>query len=151
MPKFRGVGGGGERGGVVSGRVPHSVLERSKLQRRVPTILKVTVLLGALVYFAFMLSYSWPTQDGNNAVDISSVSSDGQKKLKAQPGGGMNGKTIAYAISVTADGAYMDGAAVLAHGIRKASADSKYGIELIAMVHPNVTTSRAALIRAGWK
>lgn len=151
MPKFRGVSSGAGRGGVVSGRVPHSVLERSKVQRRVPTILKVTVILGALVFLAFKLTYSKSTQEAKTTLDLSSVSSSGQKKLKAQAGKRMNGKTVAYVISVTADGPYMDGAAVLAHGIRKASADSKYGIDLIAMVHPNVTTSRAALMRAGWK
>lgn len=63
----------------------------------------------------------------------------------------LNRKTIAYVISVTADGTHSDGAAVLAHGIRKASATSKYGVDLIAIVHPNVTTSRAALRRSGWK
>lgn len=157
MPKYRGVGGGGGGstsgpGGVASGRVPHSVLERSKPRRQVPTVLKAAILLGALVYFAFMLSYSQPAQDGSKAPDLSALSS-GKRKAAAGSTGGpkMNGKTVAYAISVTADGPYMDGAAVLAHGIRKASADSNYGVELIAMVHPNVTTSRKALLRAGWK
>jgi hypothetical protein len=60
-------------------------------------------------------------------------------------------KKIAYVISVTADGPYMDGAAVLAYGIRKASAKSIYGHELIAIVYPTVTKSRATLEKAGWR
>ncbi|GAB5031602.1 Hypothetical protein NocV09_00601550 [Nannochloropsis oceanica] len=151
MPKHRGVSVCAGRGEVVSGRFPHGVLERSKFQRRVPTVLKVTIILGAFVFFALKLTYSRSTQDAITTLDLSSVSSGGQKKLKAQAGRRMDGKTVAYVISVTADGPYMDGAAVLAHSIRKASTDSKYGIDLIAMVHPNVTTSRAALMRAGWK
>lgn len=142
---------------MTSGPVPHtkSAPERDK-QRRVPKVLHVLILLCAFVFFAFILSYSRPMQGGDSALELISLASGGghndKGKAAAQSGRTkMNGKTIAYAISVTADGPYMDGAAVLAHAIHKASAGSKYGTELIAMVHPNVTTSRKALIRAGWK
>jgi hypothetical protein len=60
-------------------------------------------------------------------------------------------KRIAYAVSVTHDGPYMDGAAVLAHAIRKAHGKSRYEYDLIAFVHPNVRTSREPLKRAGWR
>lgn len=60
-------------------------------------------------------------------------------------------KVIAYAVSVTRDGPYMDGAAVLAHAIRTAARRSKYGFELVAIVHPTVQTSREPLQKAGWK
>jgi len=52
---------------------------------------------------------------------------------------------------VAADGPYKDGAAVLAHAIRKAVKDSHYSIKLIAMVHPSVTTTHASLTYASWK
>lgn len=61
------------------------------------------------------------------------------------------GKRIAYTISVAADGPYKDGAAVLAHAIRKAVKDSHYSMELIAMVHPSVTTTHASSTYASWK
>ena len=60
-------------------------------------------------------------------------------------------KVIAYAISVTADGPYMDGAAVLAYAIKKFSAESQYGLDLIAIVYPTVNSSRGPLVRAGWR
>jgi len=117
--------------------------------------------LAVLAYFAFMLSF---TQDGRSGSGSSggggglqsaltslatSMRSSGSGSGSSAAHGGK--KVIGYAISVTADGPYMDGAAVLAHGIRKAMQGSKYGHELVALVYPNVTTSRPALERAGWK
>jgi hypothetical protein len=69
----------------------------------------------------------------------------------AEEGSSDRRKVIGYAISVTHDGPYMDGAAVLAHAIRTASARSKYAYELVAIVHPNVKTSREPIRRAGWR
>lgn len=60
-------------------------------------------------------------------------------------------KKIAYVISVTSDGPYMDGAAVLAYSINKANKQSQHPYDLIALVHPNVTTSRKALELSGWR
>ena len=47
-------------------------------------------------------------------------------------------KTIAYAVSVTADGSYVDGAAVLAQScirVHRGGA-SRYGVDLVAFVAP---------------
>eukprot|EP00635_Sarcinochrysidales_sp_CCMP3193_P005337 CAMPEP_0118914976 /NCGR_PEP_ID=MMETSP1166-20130328/15216_1 /TAXON_ID=1104430 /ORGANISM="Chrysoreinhardia sp, Strain CCMP3193" /LENGTH=449 /DNA_ID=CAMNT_0006854615 /DNA_START=56 /DNA_END=1402 /DNA_ORIENTATION=+ len=51
-------------------------------------------------------------------------------------------KTIAYAISVTKDGSYVDGAAVLAHSAIRAhrGTQSRYGVALVAFVAPSVTS-----------
>jgi hypothetical protein len=59
-------------------------------------------------------------------------------------------KRIAYAITITKDGFFQDGAAVLAYSIMKYAQNSTYDISLIAFVHPNVTTSRTGLRRLGF-
>jgi hypothetical protein len=57
---------------------------------------------------------------------------------------------LAYAITITKDGNFQDGAAVLAYSIMKYARNSSYDISLIAFVHPNVTTSRQGLRRLGF-
>jgi hypothetical protein len=59
-------------------------------------------------------------------------------------------KRYAYAITITKDGFFQDGAAVLAYSIMKYSRSAKYDISFIAFVHPNVTTSRPGLRRLGF-
>lgn len=59
-------------------------------------------------------------------------------------------KRLAYAITITKDGFFQDGAAVLAYSIMKYAKNSTYDISLIAFVHPNVTTSRVGLRRLGF-
>jgi hypothetical protein len=146
--------------------------EHQRRRKWVPTAVKLTVALAVGAYFAFMLSF---TQGGSGEGAGAGAGGGLQSALTslatsmrrgsagttegaatgAGRGGGAGGSkkknVIGYAISVTADGPYMDGAAVLAHGIRKAMAASKYDFDLVALVYPNVTTSRAALQRAGWK
>ena len=128
-----------------------------------PTVVKVAALATMLGYFAFMLSLTQQpgasSSGGGGGGGTKSATSALTSLFGLGGGGGKAGlkldaqgrRVIAYAISVTADGPYMDGAAVLAHGIRQASKDSKYGMDLIALVHPNVSSSRVALRRAGWK
>lgn len=59
-------------------------------------------------------------------------------------------KRIAYAITITKDGFFQDGAAVLAYSIMEQHRDKKYDVSLVAFVHPNVTSSRAPLERIGY-
>lgn len=47
-------------------------------------------------------------------------------------------KVVCYAITMTKDGKYMDGAAVLGHAIHLAHRSSAYEYELVAIVHPEV-------------
>jgi len=55
-------------------------------------------------------------------------------------------RRIGFAITITKDGAFLDGAAVLAYSIVKHSTiDTNTKISLIAFVHPNVTKSRPIL------
>ncbi len=54
---------------------------------------------------------------------------------------------VAYAITVTKDGPYLDGAAVLKHSIDRLP--SKHDVDMVAIVHPKVQTTRAALKKLG--
>jgi hypothetical protein len=68
-------------------------------------------------------------------------------------------KKIAYAITVTRDGPFLDGALVLGHAAMKLHRqsdnpthyNSKYDAELVAIVAPTVVTSRVVLKKFGWK
>lgn len=59
-------------------------------------------------------------------------------------------KRYAYAITITKDGFFQDGAAVLAYSIMKYSWNASYDISFVAFVHPNVTTSRPGLQKLGF-
>ena len=65
-------------------------------------------------------------------------------------------KKIAYAITVTKDSQFIDGALVLGYAAKKVH-DEKFGYpsiyepELIAFVIPSVVTSRPILTKYGWK
>ena len=65
-------------------------------------------------------------------------------------------KKIAYAITVTKDGPFVDGAIVLGYSALKVhdknmGFNSKYDAELVAFVVPSVVTSRPLLESHGWK
>lgn len=57
---------------------------------------------------------------------------------------------LAFIITITKDGFFQDGAAVLAYSIIKTTRNSAFDISFIAFVHPNVTTSRVGLRRLGF-
>lgn len=59
-------------------------------------------------------------------------------------------KRYAYAITITKDGFFQDGAAVLVYSIMKYSWNASYDISFVAFVHPNVTTSRPGLQKLGF-
>lgn len=59
-------------------------------------------------------------------------------------------RRIAFAITITKDGNFQDGAAVLAYSIIKAMRDSEYDISFVAFVHPTVSSSRPVLSRLGY-
>lgn len=65
-------------------------------------------------------------------------------------------KKIAYAITVTKDGSFLDGALVLGHSARKVHDDrsgfaSKYEADLVAFVAPSVIKARPILEAYGWR
>lgn len=59
-------------------------------------------------------------------------------------------KVIAYAITVTKDGPFVDGALVLGHAAKKYHGPD-YDVDLVAFVAPTVHTSRPILEKFGWK
>ncbi len=59
-------------------------------------------------------------------------------------------KRLAFIITITKDGFFQDGAAVLAYSIMKNVKSALYDISFIAFVHPNVTSSRVGLRRLGF-
>ena len=61
-------------------------------------------------------------------------------------------KRIAYAITVTKDGPFLDGALVLGHAVKKThDSSSKYVADLVAFVAPHVVTARPILEAYGWR
>jgi hypothetical protein len=58
---------------------------------------------------------------------------------------------VAFAITITRDGKFQDGAAVMAYSIDQAFRNDNMDISMIAFVHPNVTTSRPFLERVGYR
>lgn len=74
----------------------------------------------------------------------------GKTKLNLRSHPTIRKKRIAYAITITKDGNFQDGAAVLAYSIFNSSRNDQYQISLVAFVHPNVTTSRPVLEKLGY-
>ena len=60
-------------------------------------------------------------------------------------------RTVAWAVTITKDGPFLDGAAVLGHAIRLAHAQSPFRTELVAIVHPEVVVARKGLELLGWR
>jgi hypothetical protein len=56
---------------------------------------------------------------------------------------------IAVAVTVTRDGPYLDGAAVLQHSVRMTR--SQHDIDMVAIVHSDVQTTRPALKALGFR
>lgn len=57
---------------------------------------------------------------------------------------------IAFAITITKDGSFQDGAAILAYSIHKAKMTISHDVSLVAFIHPNVTLSRSTLQHIGY-
>ena len=102
------------------------------------------------------MSRAATTGQGSNARDsqLQGLNSVGGSTTTEQ-----NRKKIAYAITVTKDGPFLDGALVLGHAAlklhrhsdRPGQINSKYEAELVAIVAPSVVSSRSVLEKFGWK
>ena len=60
-------------------------------------------------------------------------------------------KKIGFAITITKDGKFQDGAAVMAYSILEAFKHDDIDISFVAFVHPDVSTSRPFLQRVGYR
>lgn len=89
----------------------------------------------------------------SNSEGISTSTSQIVVPVKSSSTGSGGGKKkIAYAITVTKDGPFVDGALVLGWAAKKVhDANSKYDADLVAFVVPSVVTSRAILSKFGWR
>jgi hypothetical protein len=125
------------------------------------------LLLAALSYLglSLRLSRSWVSQPGLRAlpaepavVEASRVGPSATVSTPSRP------KKIAYAITVTKDGPFLDGALVLGYGVMKLHGSSghplyaqiptppssQYEAELIAFVTPQIKVARHVLQAFGW-
>ena len=59
--------------------------------------------------------------------------------------------SIAFAITITRDGPFQDGAAVMLWSILQAFGQDDLDISFVSFVHPNVTTSRPLLRKIGYR
>lgn len=93
---------------------------------------------------------------GSTWKDTEAESLDDTTKIQANNQVVTKKKKIAYAITVTKDGNFVDGALVLGHSAKRVH-DIKYGFnseyeaELVAFVVPSITKSRVILQAYGWK
>ena len=108
-----------------------------------------SILIQGLSKFHEML---WLTSKSDFTLPTASVESGIQDVLASKPMGtdGARRRKIAYAITITKDGFFQDGAAVLAYSIFKASKDGDDDISLVSFVHPSVITSRPVLVQLGY-
>jgi hypothetical protein len=85
------------------------------------------------------------------SADTSVVVAPVQSARKSLLRGSVKRPRIAFAITITKDGPFQDGAAVLAYSIISSFANNdEYDISLLAFVHPNVSTSRPVLKKIGF-
>jgi hypothetical protein len=122
----------------------------------------IIVLLFPLVVFLYIyLTSSASENNVKNNNPTGGMKTDGTLSENKQPKGALNNqvstrKKIAYAITVTKDGHFVDGALMLGYSALKVhdakkGFNSKYDAELIAFVTPSVKYARPILESYGWK
>lgn len=100
-------------------------------------------------------AYNKEIDTNTNFNNIDNYSKNNNNNLRQQEGT-RNKKKIAYAITVTKDGNFLDGALVLGYSARKIHSKrfknpDEFDMDLIAFVTSSVTTSKDALEKFGWK
>ena len=112
----------------------HSPHHHEKFEDKVTDSIKVNTAID------YRKSTTTVTEIANTAATIKS---DTQSQHNSK-------KVIAYAITVTKDGPFVDGALVLGHAAKKYHGPD-YDVDLVAFVAPTVHTSRSVLEKFGWK
>jgi hypothetical protein len=127
-------------------------------------LLLLGILIYPLVYDSSPISSAPPTESVPVRVD-SIIFPNLRTENPQQPQEPLNQAiiqpkmkpTVAYAITVTKDGPFVDGALVLGYAAKKyhsqqlSGISSAYNCDLIAFVTKEVKTSREILIKFGWK
>lgn len=124
----------------------------------VAAISVVVMIIASARYRANMLTLGLQlSRSGEKVVSSSYMRNFGWRKKSDHPNktslynsDGTKKRRIGYAITMTKDGHFLDGAAILAYSIYEASMKGNDIISLIAFVHPNVTTSRPTLKKLGY-
>lgn len=110
-------------------------------------IFMFTVLIIVINTGAFTNHQEQTSGPSNENTKVSSLRGIASKLIK---------KRIAYAITVTKDGPFVDGAIVLGYAALKVhdpskGYSSKYDADLVAFVTPSVVSARPILESHGWK
>ena len=117
-------------------------------------LLAFMIILTPIIFIFFKLATSSieDTDSNQHIIDISVKSLE----TKINEESSSTRKKIAYAITVTKDGPFVDGALVLGYAAKKVHDKtkgfySKYDADLVAFVAPGVVTSRKILETYGWR
>jgi hypothetical protein len=131
----------------------------------------IIIILVSLIIFSVQIYFAFPSISSSFSFDLKNVISsppislpsaqnanelyhalptnlnlnDNNVPLKS----GERRPRVAFAITITKDGSFQDGAAVLAYSIVNVTAGRSFDCSLIAFVHPNVT-NRDVLRRLGY-
>jgi hypothetical protein len=117
-------------------------------------------LMVAMTLFLVLSYFQTPTDILPSSTHIRSTpvavpekgSSSSSQKIEITRPSVIPKKKIAYAITITKDGPFLDGALVLGYSAQLAQQNSsKYSAELIAFVTPEVVKARLVLAKYGWK
>lgn len=107
----------------------------------------LAVLLFTVAIVSFLLTHIDAPARGNLSLLKKHVSISPTFIPKVKP---VPRKRYAFAITITKDGFFLDGAAVLAYSIMKYSYLANYSISFVAFVHPNVSIARPGLTKLGF-
>lgn len=128
-----------------------------KGRKIVLALLLVLLFSISLTYFTIQsqnaklttLTQKHPLSHDNRGINSSSVLS-GMSPVNHSIQNIKKKKRIAFVITITKDGPFQDGAAVLAYSIFKSHYKSTFLISLIAFVHPSIKESRSILENIGY-
>lgn len=118
-------------------------------------LLTVGMFLGALYLVGFLgLSQSPAVAPAlvGQVVQVQSVLPTPPQQQQQQGAASLRAPKrlkVAYAITITKDGPYLDGAAVMKHSIERLS--SPHDVEYVAIVHAGVQSTRPSLAKLGMK
>lgn len=130
--------------------MPESFRELSKRAPRVAVQRLVAAFIAIVAFASLYLLYLHVERETEAESKMAKAVAKASKDAPHLSIEGVKRTRIAYAITMTGDGPFADGAAVLAYSILKVSRDKDYDVSLIAFVHPDVKTSRGALKKIGY-
>lgn len=139
----------------------HRPNDRSKKSSSVYNIIALFIVCLTLTYAIFLLQFSSSNKSEYSSPNKHEKASalEDQDKLRlvksqfktiAPESKADSRLKVAFAITITQDGFFQDGAAVLAYSIVNSLKGSNIKFSLIAFVHPSVNDSRSVLTKLGF-